>query len=40
MAMVTLKIDLADIEAEAPAMLVVSAGAEQFEDAYQHWLQR
>jgi hypothetical protein len=39
MAIVTLKIDRPDIEAEALAMLIASLGAEQFEDAYQHWLQ-
>jgi hypothetical protein len=38
MAMVTLTIDLPDIEAEALAMLIASLGDEQFEDAYQHWL--
>jgi hypothetical protein len=38
MAEVTLTITLPDIEAEALSMLIASLGAEQFEDAYQHWL--
>jgi hypothetical protein len=40
MADVTLTITLPDIEAEALAMLIASLGAEQFEDAYQHWLKQ
>jgi hypothetical protein len=40
MADVTLTLTLPDIEAEALAMLIASLGAEQFEDAYQHWLKQ
>ncbi len=38
MADITLMITLPDIEAEALAMLIASLGDEQFEDAYQYWL--
>lgn len=38
MADITLTITLPDIEAEALAMLIASLGDEQFEDAYQYWL--
>jgi hypothetical protein len=38
MADVTLTITLPDIEANALAIVVASLGPEQFEQAYQHWL--
>ncbi len=38
MADVTLTITLSDIEAQAFATLLASVGPEQFEHAYQHWL--
>jgi hypothetical protein len=38
MADVTLTITLPDIEARALATVVASLGPEQFEHAYQHWL--
>jgi hypothetical protein len=38
MAAVTLKFSLPDIEAHALAVLLASLGPEQFEHAYQHWL--
>jgi len=40
MANITLTITLPDIEAEALAMPIGSLGDEQFEDAYQYWLNR
>jgi hypothetical protein len=38
MADVTLTITLPDIEAHALAIVAASLGPEQFEQAYQHWL--
>jgi hypothetical protein len=38
MAYVTLTITLPDIEAHALAIVAASLGPEQFEHAYQHWL--
>lgn len=38
MADITLTITLPDSQAEALATLIASLGDEQFEDAYQHWL--
>jgi hypothetical protein len=38
MADVTLTITLPDIEAHALAIITASLGPEQFEHAYQHWL--
>jgi hypothetical protein len=38
MADVTLMITLPDIEAQALAIIAASLGPEQFEQAYQHWL--
>ena len=38
MAAVTLTITLPDHEAQALAIIAASLGPEQFESAYQHWL--
>jgi hypothetical protein len=38
MADVTLTITLSDIEAHALAIVIASLGPEQYEHAYQHWL--
>ena len=38
MAAVDLSVTLPDIEAEALAIVLASLGPEQFESAYQHWL--
>jgi hypothetical protein len=38
MAEITLTVTLPDVEAHALAMIVASLGPEQFEHAYQHWL--
>jgi hypothetical protein len=38
MADVTLTITLPDLEAQALAIIAASLGPEQFESAYQHWL--
>ena len=38
MATVTLTINLPDHEAQALAIIAASPGPEQFESAYQHWL--
>jgi hypothetical protein len=38
MAAITLTFSLLDIEAHALAVLLASLGPEQFEHAYQHWL--
>jgi hypothetical protein len=38
MADVTLVVTLSDIEAHALAIIAASLGPEQFENAYQHWL--
>ena len=38
MAVVTLTITLPDHEAQALAIVAASLGPEQFESAYQHWL--
>jgi hypothetical protein len=38
MADVTLTITLSDLEAHALAIITASLGPEQFEHAYQHWL--